>query len=79
MSHRADGRRASGGRRAAGVSLPLRLLLFVAVLMVGTPLSVLGDMDAHRPVTYHFIVTNTTDKAQTVESVRTSCACLKVK
>ena len=35
--------------------------------------------DAHRPVTYHFAVTNTTDKPQTVESVRTSCACLKVK
>ena len=34
--------------------------------------------DAHRPVTYHFAVTNTTDKSQTVESVRTSCACLKV-
>ncbi len=34
--------------------------------------------DAHRPVTYHFAVTNTTDKPQTVESVRTSCACLKV-
>ena len=36
-------------------------------------------IDAHKPVTYHFAVTNTTDKAQTVESVRTSCACLKVK
>jgi len=36
-------------------------------------------VDAHRPVTYHFAVTNTTDKAQTVESVRSSCACLKVK
>ena len=35
--------------------------------------------DAHRPVTYHFAVTNTTDKPQTIESVRTSCACLKVK
>lgn len=35
--------------------------------------------DAHRPVTYHFAVTNTMDKPQTVESVRTSCACLKVK
>ncbi len=34
--------------------------------------------DAHKPVTYHFAVTNTTDKPQTVESVRTSCACLKV-
>ena len=38
-----------------------------------------GDTDAHKPVTYHFAVTNTTDKAQTVESVRSSCACLKVK
>ena len=36
-------------------------------------------IDAHKPVTYHFAVTNTTDKTQTVESVRTSCACLKVK
>ena len=36
-------------------------------------------IDAHKPVTYHFAVTNTTDKPQTVESVRTSCACLKVK
>ena len=35
--------------------------------------------DAHTPVTYHFTITNTTDKPQTVESVRTSCACLKVK
>ena len=34
--------------------------------------------DAHKPVTYHFAVTNTTDKPQTIESVRTSCACLKV-
>ena len=34
--------------------------------------------DAHKPVTYHFAVTNTTDKPQTVESVRSSCACLKV-
>ena len=34
--------------------------------------------DAHKPVTYHFAITNTTDKAQTVESVRASCACLKV-
>ena len=37
------------------------------------------QIDAHKPVTYHFAVTNTTDKAQMVESVRTSCACLKVK
>ncbi|MBQ7190016.1 MAG: DUF1573 domain-containing protein [Kiritimatiellae bacterium] len=37
------------------------------------------QIDAHKPVTYHFAVTNTTDKAQAVESVRTSCACLKVK
>ncbi len=36
-------------------------------------------IDAHKPVTYHFAVTNTTDKPQTVENVRTSCACLKVK
>ncbi len=36
-------------------------------------------VDAHRPVTYHFTITNTTDKAQTVESIRSSCACLKVK
>jgi len=35
-------------------------------------------VDAHRPVTYHFAVTNTMGKAQTVESIRTSCACLKV-
>ena len=35
-------------------------------------------VDAHKPVTYHFAVTNTADKTQTVESVRTSCACLKV-
>ena len=35
--------------------------------------------DAHKPVTYHFAVTNTTDKPQTVESVRSSCACLKVQ
>lgn len=34
--------------------------------------------DAHKSVTYHFAVTNTTDKVQTIESVRTSCACLKV-
>ena len=34
--------------------------------------------DAHKPVIYHFAVTNTTDKTQKVESVRTSCACLKV-
>ena len=34
--------------------------------------------DAHKPVTYHFAVTNTMDKPQMVESVRTSCACLKV-
>jgi hypothetical protein len=34
--------------------------------------------DAHKPVIYHFAVTNMTDKTQTVESVRTSCACLKV-
>ena len=38
-----------------------------------------ASIDAHRPVTYHFAVTNTTDKPQTVESVRTSCACLRVK
>ena len=36
-------------------------------------------IDAHKPVTYHFAITNTTDKAQTVESTRLSCACLKVK
>ena len=36
-----------------------------------------AQTDAHRPVTYHFVVTNTTDKPQAVESVRTSCACLK--
>ena len=36
-------------------------------------------VDAHRPVTYRFAVTNTTDKPQTIESVRTSCACLMVK
>ncbi len=35
-------------------------------------------VDSHRPVIYHFAITNTTDKAQTVESIRTSCACLKV-
>ena len=35
-------------------------------------------IDAHKPVTYHFAVTNTTDKPQMVESVKTSCACLKV-
>ena len=39
-----------------------------------------GDaIDAHKSVMYHFAVTNTTDKPQMVESVRTSCACLKVK
>ena len=37
-----------------------------------------ATIDAHKSVTYHFAVTNTTDKAQTVESIRTSCACLKV-
>ena len=36
-------------------------------------------IDAHKPVTYHFAITNTTGKAQTVESVGASCACLKVK
>ncbi len=35
-------------------------------------------IDAHKPATYHFAVTNTSDKAQTVESVGASCACLKV-
>ena len=35
--------------------------------------------DAHKPVMYHFAVTNATDKPQTVESVRLSCACLKVQ
>lgn len=40
---------------------------------------VFGDaIDAHKTVTCHFAVTNTTDKPQTVESVRSSCACLKV-
>ena len=36
-------------------------------------------IDAHKTITYRFTVTNTTGKAQMVESVRTSCACLKVK
>ena len=52
-----------------------------AMLVVGFGLcmsAVGAAIDAHKPVTYHFAVTNTTDKAQTVEGVRTSCACLKV-
>ena len=50
------------------------------VVGLGLCMPVAGAVvDAHRPVTYHFAVTNTTDKPQTVESVRTSCACLKVK
>ena len=49
-----------------------------AARSASTPYQVV-QTDAHKPVTYHFAVTNTTDKPQTVESVRTSCACLKVK
>ena len=46
--------------------------------VAGRPPYRVVQIDAHRPITYHFAVTNTTDKPQTVESVRTSCACLKV-
>lgn len=55
--------------------------LVAAMLVAGLGLcmSAVGAVvDSHKPVTYHFAVTNTTDKPQTVESVRTSCACLKV-
>ena len=46
---------------------------------LGLCMSAVGAVvDAHKPVTYHFAVTNTMDKLQTIESVRTSCACLKV-
>ncbi len=46
--------------------------------VAGRPPYRVAEIDAHKTVTYHFAVTNTTDKPQTVESVRSSCACLKV-
>lgn len=50
------------------------------VVGLGLCMPAVGEVvESHKPVTYHFAVTNTTDKPQTVESVRTSCACLKVK
>ena len=49
------------------------------VVGLGLCMPVAGAVvDSHKPVTYHFAVTNTTDKPQMIESVRTSCACLKV-
>lgn len=72
MSHRADGRRAIVF--AAGIVL-------AAAVAAGANAQTARSMtiDAHKPVTYHFAVTNTTGKTQTVESVGASCACLKVK
>ena len=60
---------------AAGMALAMAVFGGVG----GAMRSSRPTVDAHRPVTYHFAVTNTTDKTQTVESVRASCACLKVK
>ena len=51
-------------------------IAFVAVVMC-CPVVFGNAIDAHKTVTCHFAVTNTTDKSQTVESVRSSCACLK--
>ncbi len=49
------------------------------VVGLGLCMSAVGEMvESHKPVTYHFAVTNTTDMPQMIESVRTSCACLKV-
>ena len=52
------------------------VLLAMAGALAG--INAQASIDAHRPVTYHFAVTNTADKPQAVESVRVSCACLKV-
>ena len=49
------------------------IVMLAVVALAG--MNAQASIDAHRPVTYHFAVTNTTDKPQTVESVRT---CLKV-
>ena len=53
-----------------------KFIVFAAGIALA--MAAFGDTDAHKPVTYRFAVTNTADKAQTVESVGTSCACLKV-
>lgn len=57
------------------------IAVWAAIVLAGIPfgdaMGLSRPVDAHRPVTYHFAVTNTTDKPQTVESVRVSCACLK--
>lgn len=55
------------------------VIVTVIALATGVNAQAALTIDAHKPVTYHFAVTNTTDKPQTVESVRSSCACLKVK
>ena len=55
------------------------IVIVAAMALAGANAQAALTIDAHKPVTYHFAVTNTTDKPQTVESVRTSCACLKVK
>ena len=78
--------------RTAGMKMMSRALLAVALAAVANAQAarstaarsasapyLVVQTDAHRPVTYHFAVTNTTDKPQTVESVRSSCACLKVQ
>ena len=72
MSHRVYRRRASVF--AAGIVL-------AAAVVAGANAQAARStaIDAHKLATYHFAVTNTTDKAHTVESIRTSCACLKVK
>lgn len=54
-------------------------IVFAVGIALAAVLAAFGGTDAHKPVTCHFAVTNTTDKAQTVESIRTSCACLMVK
>ena len=52
--------------------------MLAALALSGMNAQAVRSTDAHRPVTYHFALTNTMDAAQVVESVRTSCACLKV-
>ncbi len=61
--------------RTHGMTAWKYMVLFVAVMFCAVTFG--GAIDAHKTVTYHFAVTNTTDKPQTVESVRSSCACLK--
>ena len=51
------------------------ILLAAGIAVV---LAAFGDTDAHKPVTYHFAVTNTADKVQKIESAWSSCACIKL-